>query len=739
MKVLANPSLRGGPRSPGAPRRRRARAAPFALAGACAFGGCGERAAPPGASVFVSSEPFVAVYDAPPATGATGGEGAKNFYLAVRKSELGGPWFLSAYLKQMYPGAVAGGAAASLGTRVVSFEAQNGKLFVFDVDRRKKTSDVFDPQVLIEAYPIVPEGPWSAFEGAGDYVVFDPAAGLNRFDAAGDALAAGGRDFETDLSFSQNFRRLDDGITFEQVFAGHAAAATPRSAEDVATNQFAYAGTLGVALRRYAEGAGFAPKRPGSRPYYFESEARLVPNAGGVERSAARWNLAPGRPPLRWLVQSTAADYAAAPPASDYDLIGAIAAGVESWNTAFGFEALTVEVGAPGDSFADDDKNVILFDPDPANAYAFANWRTNPNTGEIRGASVYFNAIWVLIAHLTFGDDPGAAPALPAFPGLSAAGSPAPFAWGPLRASPLCVLTPAFLEGELAADPAGAGPLTKKQKVERYVTHVIAHEIGHTLGLRHNFKGSLAPPSASTMDYLTDEASIALPGPGPYDVDALRFLYDLAPAEPAQAFCTDESLAGDAACARFDAGAQPLPDALAPAYVAVLDDYLSGRSASLPNTSLNRVLAYARAGESSETKLAAWETAFGSLRGAPPPGRAPERVDAATAHVVRRLLLSAPAERGDVSFDPAVDPLLTPRLAADLKAALVNEGGALAFATRRLAVDALEKMQADAAYVALVEARAALAARLASLAGDEAALTGELIARIDRAATPYFD
>ena len=36
--------------------------------------------------------------------------------------------------------------------------------------------------------------------------------------------------------------------------------------------------------------------------------------------------------------------------------------------------------------------NYFIFDRDRSFTGAFANWRSNPNTGEIRGASVYFAA-----------------------------------------------------------------------------------------------------------------------------------------------------------------------------------------------------------------------------------------------------------------------------------------------------------------------------------------------------------
>src|SRR5437868_3535129 len=53
---------------------------------------------------------------------------AEEFYIVLNKKELGQKWFLSAYMKQLFPGAVAYGAAQSLGTKVVSFKIYNGKM-----------------------------------------------------------------------------------------------------------------------------------------------------------------------------------------------------------------------------------------------------------------------------------------------------------------------------------------------------------------------------------------------------------------------------------------------------------------------------------------------------------------------------------------------------------------------------------------------------------------------------------
>src|SRR5205823_6342832 len=76
----------------------------------------------------------------------------EDFFLAVRRNTLDHKWFLSVYLKELSP---FGPNPSTLGTRVVRFREQNGKLFVFDADDRRATSDVFSPDLIIDAFPIV--------------------------------------------------------------------------------------------------------------------------------------------------------------------------------------------------------------------------------------------------------------------------------------------------------------------------------------------------------------------------------------------------------------------------------------------------------------------------------------------------------------------------------------------------------------------------------------------------------
>src|SRR5438477_11466970 len=143
--------------------------AAVALASAC--GGQAPSAIP-------TDEQFISVNKDASASASANADNT-SFYLAINKSELGKKYFLSAYLTQYFPGAVAYGAARSMGTRVITFAVQNGKLFVFDASDLHKDSNTFDPSLIVDAYPIV-DGILTG-TSAQNYVVFDPAAGLNQF------------------------------------------------------------------------------------------------------------------------------------------------------------------------------------------------------------------------------------------------------------------------------------------------------------------------------------------------------------------------------------------------------------------------------------------------------------------------------------------------------------------------------------------------------------------------------
>jgi hypothetical protein len=659
------------------------------------------------------------------------------FYLAVKKSQLGNRWFLSAYLEQYFPGAVASGAARSLGTRVVSFRVQNDKLFVFDAADGRASSDVFDPEVLVEAYPIVDDDDFHGLPHSGDYVLFDPAAGLNRFGVVGDWYAqvgwSGATHFQVDLSFLQHFRSLADGVLFEQVFTGYAD--TVQNTGPLETNAFQGSGTLSIALRRYSESPGFTRFPAPTPAYYFLGDPLLDHNSNDTHRLAAHWNIHPGMRPIKWLISPHVGAYVAAhPELQGADIVGSLKRGIESWNAAFGFTVLQAEVASPDVVFGDDDRNYVIFDPGPGGGFAYANWRTNPNTGEIRGADVYFGAEWLSVTG--FSDDPP--PAAAALPSL---------VWAGAAGTPLCVRRAGEGRG-----PGGRGDdddqLTVKQKLEAYIEQMIVHEVGHTLGLRHNFKGTLTPPTGSVMDYMFQEERIAVHTPGPFDVQAIRWLYGLAPDKPTLPFCNDDDVSTDPDCRKFDRGADPMNGFWKTQYARMQgwmfnltflnDDWF--------DWSTDGLLGYARAGSGDVPKAAyAIVTA-----GARPPITAAQAADPKYAlaadyisfTTLRLLYGRYVSHYASITKEPS-NPALLADLLADERGILLNVDGVRSFPARRLCVDLLKQAQTIEAYAVLVEARDALAAQLAASDGT---LTGaarlqaeDLLARVHEATTPYFD
>src|SRR5262249_7374809 len=145
-----------------------------------------------------------------------------------------------------------------------------------------------------------------------------------------------------------------------------------------------------------------------------------------------------GMTPIVWYITPDIAVWDAMFPKAH--LTDAVKEGIENWNAVFGFKAFEARVAADYSVYGQDDKNVVAVDTDASAGYAFANWRSNPNTGEPLGASVYIGGAWVTKTPY----QKAAASSSGSTPAPSTAALPKPhkvsLTWSPLPANPACVM-----------------------------------------------------------------------------------------------------------------------------------------------------------------------------------------------------------------------------------------------------------------------------------------------------------
>jgi hypothetical protein len=663
---------------------------------------------------------------------------SESFYLAIKKSALDKQWFYSGFLKSstdaqtLYTGGI-----GSLGTDVVGMRVQNGKLFIYRTEKGLTWSDQLNPDIIVDAYPIVAQSAFDRLLGAGDYLLVDPSQGLNNVVFT---YSLNGRDWgqtaqqrlNVDLAYLQNYLKLDDGVSFDEVITG-----TVNSVFDGTTPTAAM--TTNISLREYKEGAGFTTVTPPDEEYYFYAPHHVVKDqAAVVGDTVIKWNIKKGMKPIEWLITPNAVDLGTK---YGVPLVDTIKQGVEAWNGVFGFKALSARL-ATASELGRDDRNYIFVDSNVAAGFAYADPRVNPNTGEVRGAIVYFPAAF--FAGNSFTDDAAASASqmrVSHFNGLT-------------PSQPVCALS--AQEPSSPKLPSDTTKATKGEKLIRYLTMTITHEVGHTLGLRHNFKGSLVPPSSTVMDYLRGADDIAQAGPGTYDQAAIKYLYGLSTDLPTDPFCNDDSLSTDPDCMVFDTSADPLNK-----YFGFYWSYFSNLALSsgdfadyesIFDFAGPKVMSYLRAG-TAEQSATAWSVLSTGLTA---PLSAEQLANPGTAATADQLMLwvwqhiYSPDEsiRIGVTWasygmplnDPT-DPDVVAAMTEQLSLQLQNVDGVRSFETRRFAVDVLKSLQSTAAYEGLLAAQTELndALTQGTVTGDEAALSKDLLARINVAVTPYFN
>ncbi len=245
---------------------------------------------------------------------------------------------------------------------------------------------------------------------------------------------------------------------------------------------------------------GYRPRYYDPRVGYFTAEwtDMRVEAPDQTKRYILRWHLEkadpnaelspPKEPIVFWLDN-----------AIPYEYRDAVREGILEWNKAFekiGFKDAIVVKQMPDDAdwdHADMRYNVIRWVSSPANGYAVALFRANPLTGQILNASITIdgNMARITRASYLYDIDP-----LAAFreaekheccPGHHNHNHPSAcsFAQDTLQRAHI-----GYLMANLLAPMRGGTKITEDQFVKDYIRSVTMHEMGHILGLRHNFVAS---------------------------------------------------------------------------------------------------------------------------------------------------------------------------------------------------------------------------------------------------------
>ena len=221
-------------------------------------------------------------------------------------------------------------------------------------------------------------------------------------------------------------------------------------------------------------------------------------NRWHLEKAEAKFKQSPPlKPIVFWLENSIPVEYR-----------DAVRQGVLVWNTAFeriGFvDAIQVK-DQPDDAdwdAADVRYSTIRWMVNPGRAYAVGPSRTNPFTGEIFDADIRISADMIRFSFLQFEEYAGPATQMAIGDSISAT-----LGLGFSHAAGYCDMAAGLIQeaafGWHVLEARASGAALEKdaeQYLHQFIVWLTAHEVGHTLGLRHNFKASTIHSTAELHD-----------------------------------------------------------------------------------------------------------------------------------------------------------------------------------------------------------------------------------------------